>query len=139
MRMHDRGALFLRDTKSLEPAGKNRERRDGNGGCAEADIGPHPFGITKGVQGLDRRVMKEMEVDAAIDLRPGPFWMPRCDQMHLVAARGDALRDRFHEAADGIALESRIGRCDHDNALAHAAEMRTYHNLNAASERSSSR
>ena len=139
MRMHDRGALFLSDAKRLEPAGKHRERSDGNGRCTEADIGPHPFGITEGVQRLDGRVMEEMEVDAAIDLRPGPFWMPRCDQMHLVAARGDALRDRFHEAADGIALESRIRRRDHDDALAHTAEMRTYHNLNAASERSSRR
>ena len=77
-----------------------------------------------------------MEVDAAIDLRPIPFRVPRRDQMHLVPSRGNTLRDRFHEAADGITCEARIRRSDHHDAFAHWGTMRTYHNLNAESERS---
>ena len=131
VRVHDGRAFLLRDAKRLEPSGKNRQRSDGYRRCAQPDIGAHPFGIAERVQRLHRRVVEEMEVDAAIELRPVPFRMPRRHQMHLVPARGDALSDRFHEAADRITREPRIRRRDHDDALAHWATMRTYHSLKA--------
>src|SRR5688572_2473243 len=83
--------------------------------------------------------MKEVEMDAFVDFRAGPFWLPRRDHMHLVPARGNALSNRLHEAAHGITREPWIRRRHHDDALAHRAEARTYQSLNDVSERSSSR
>src|SRR5687768_17043764 len=135
--MNDRRALLLRDPQRLEPACEHGERRHCNRRCAKPDIGAHPFGIPECVQRLDRGVAEEMKMHPAIDLWPVPFRMPRSDEMYLVPARGDAASDRLHEAADRIACKPRIGRRHHDNALAHRAAMWTYHNLKAASDRSS--
>ena len=139
MRVHDRGAFLLRHAERLEPSGHDGQRCHRDRRRAQTHVGSHALGVAECIERGDRRVVKEMEVHAAIDLRPVPLRMPRRHEMYLVAARRNAAGDRLHEAADRVALEPRIRRRHHDDAVAHTAEMSTYHNLNAVSDRSSRR
>ncbi len=105
VRVHDRRAFLLRDAQRLEPAGQDAPAERRRPPMRAAGHRRASLRHSRTCSAPARRVVEEMEVDAAIDLRPVPFRMPRRDQMHLVPARRNALRDRLHEAADGVTRE----------------------------------
>ena len=68
-----------------------------------------------------RRVVERVERDAAALERPRQLRVPGQHDVHGVAARGEAARDRLHEGAVDVAREARVRRRDHDDGLGHRA------------------
>ena len=54
---------------------------------------------------------------AAITLAALPARVPGQHHVHVVAARGQALRDGLHERAHRVAGKPRVRRCDHHHAM----------------------
>ena len=75
-----------------------------------------------------------MKEDAVLFAAARDGRMPRRDQVHLVAARGDAFRDGLHEAADAVARKSRVRRRDHHDDLPHRVSQARWTHAAAAED-----
>ena len=124
MSVDDRRPSLLGDLSGRMPAGGEGERRHRHGRRTQLHVGPKRIGITEHVQGRQRRVVEEVKIDAAFVRGSSDERMPRRDDVHFVATRGDPLCNRFHERAHGIARKPWVGRRHQDDGVAHMFRMR---------------